>query len=121
MDKIKLLILEDNEIFQKSFLEFSKKYSFQIVGFSKTSNEFIKHIKDNKAQVAILDLIIPEENILELIQTVKKDYPNLPLIVCSSLREEHIVSKVLQAGGFDYIFKPFKEEDLSLAIKKAVA
>lgn len=121
MDKIKLLILEDNKIFQKSFLEFSKKYSFQIVGFSETSREFLKYIKDNKVQVAILDLVIPEENTLELIQTIKKDYPDLPLIVCSSLREDYIVSKVLQAGGFDYIFKPFKEEDLSLAIRKAVA
>ena len=121
LKKIKLLILEDNEVLQKSFLEFSEKYSFQLVGLSKTSKDFLQQIKEKKPQVLLLDLVIPEENTLELIQTIRDLHPKLPLIVCSSLREDHIVSKALKAGCFDYIFKPFKEEDLSEAIKKAVA
>ena len=118
-EKIKLLILEDSKILQKSFLEFSEKYSFQIVGLSKTSKDLLQQIKEKKPQVLLLDLIIPEEDTMKLIQTIKDLYPKLPLIVCSSLREDHVVSKVLKAGCFDYIFKPFKEDELSKAIKKA--
>lgn len=120
-EKIKLLVLEDNEIFQKNFLEFSEKYSFQILGFNKTAKDLLQQIKNEKPQVVILDLVIPEENILELIQTIKDSHPEIPLIACSSLKEDHIVSKVLKAGCFDYIFKPLKEDDLAEAIKKAVA
>lgn len=120
-EKIKLLVLEDNEIFQKNFLEFSKKYSFQVLGFNKTAKELLQQIKNEQPQVVILDLVIPEENILELIYTIKNSYPDIPLIACSSLKEDHIVSKVLKAGCFDYIFKPFKEDDLATAIKKAAA
>lgn len=120
-EKIKLIVLEDNEIFQKSFLEFSEKHSFQVLGFNKTAKDLLQQIKDKKPQVAVLDLVIPEEDTLELIQTIKDFHPELPLIACSSLREDHIVSKVLKAGCFDYIFKPFEEEDLAKAIRKAVA
>ena len=119
--KIKLLVLEDNEIFQKSFLELSEKHSFEILGLSKTAKDLLQQIKDKKPQVAILDLVIPEENVLDLIQTIKNLYPELPLIVCSSLREEHVVSKVLKAGCFDYIFKPFEENRLVESIQKAIA
>ena len=120
-EKIKVLVLEDNEIFQKNILEISNKYNFEIVGLSKTVKDLLQQIRDKQVQVVLLDLIIPEENVLDLIQTVKRLYPDLPLIVCSSLKEEHIVSKVLKAGCFDYIFKPFTEEHLVESIKKAVA
>ena len=119
--KIKLIVLEDNEIFRESFLDLSLKHSFQVIGFSKTSQDLLKQIKEKKPQVVILDLVIPEEDTLDLIQTVKGFYPELPLIACSSLREDHIVSKVLKAGCFDYIFKPFKEEELAQSIQNAVA
>lgn len=118
--EIKILILEDNEIFRKNFLELAKQHSFQVLGLSKTADELLKQIKEKDPEVVILDLVVPEENILELIQTIKGLYPDLPLIACSSLTEDHIVSKALKAGCFDYIFKPFKGEDLAQSIKSAV-
>lgn len=120
-ENIKLLVLEDNEIFQKSFLELSKRHSFEILGLSKTAKDLLQQIQDKKPQVVILDLVIPEEDVLTLIQTIKSLYPEIPLIVCSSLKEEHVVSKVLKAGCFDYIFKPFEEKQLAESIQKAVA
>ena len=119
--KIKVLFLEDNDIFQENFKELSKKYSFEVLGFSKTAVNFLQQIKEKKPEVLILDLVIPEENILELIENIKISYPEIPLIACSSLKEDHIVSKVLKAGCFDYIFKPFEERQFVEAIQKAVA
>lgn len=116
-----MLVLEDNEIFRKAFLELAKKHSFEVAGLSKSSQELLNQIRDHKPHVVVLDLVIPEEDILDLIQKIKNLYPDLPLIACSSLKEDHVVSKVLRAGCFDYIFKPFKEEDLVQSIKKAVA
>lgn len=80
----------------------------------------MQQIQNKKPQVVILDLVIPEEDVLNLIQTIKALHPKLPLIVCSSLREEHIVFKILKAGCFDYIFKPFEEKQLAESIQKAV-
>ena len=120
-DQIKLLVLEDNEIFRESFLALSKKYFFEVVGLCKNSQDLLQQIKEKNPQVILLDLIIPEEDVLELIEQIKSLYPHIPLIACSSLKEKHIVTKILKAGCFDYIFKPFKEEDLVQSIKNAVA
>lgn len=120
-DKIKLLLFEDNEIVRKTFLEFAKKHSFELLGVSKNSSEILQQIKDHNPQAVILDLVVPGEDTLNLIEQIKSIDSRLPLIVCSSLKEEHIISQVLKAGCFDYIFKPFKEEDLLQSIKKAIA
>ena len=121
MERIKLLIFEDNEAFQQVFTELSKKFSFEIVAFCKSSQELLEQIKSNQPQVILLDLVVPEEDTLSLIEQVKSLYPQIPLIACSSLTEEAIVSKVLKAGCYDYIFKPFKEKEFVSAIKSAVA
>lgn len=120
-EKIRLVVLEDNEIFKEAFLNFSQKRSFELAGFCANSKDLLNQIKEKKPQAVILDLVVPEEDTLELIQTIKRLYSDLPLIACSSLTEDHIVAKALKAGCFDYIFKPFKEEDLAQSIKRAVA
>ena len=121
MEKIKLLIFEDNDIFQKVFRGLSQKLDFEIVAFCKTSKELLEHIQLKKPQVVLVDLVVPEENALSLIEKIRSLYPHLPLIACSSLTEDTVVSKALKAGCYDYIFKPFKEEEFVESIKRAVA
>ena len=120
-EKIKLLVFEDSELFREAFLELSKKYSFEILGFSQSSKDLLRQIEEKNPQAVILDLVVPEEDTFELIQNIKNRDPKLSIIACSSLKEDHIVSKALKAGCFDYIFKPFEEEDLAQSIKNAVA
>ena len=121
METIKLLIFEDNEAFQKVFTELSKKLGFEIIAFCKSSKELLEQIKLNPPQVVLVDLVVPEEDTLSLIEQVRSLYPQVPLIACSSLTEESVVSKALKAGCYDYIFKPFKEKELVESIKSAVA
>ena len=118
---IKLLILEDNSSFRESFLALAKKHGLDVVGLSGDAKDLLAHIKEKNPDVLILDLVIPQQNALELITNIKAMHPKLPVIACSSLTEDYIVAKVLKAGCFDYIFKPFKEEDFVASVKKAVA
>ena len=121
MDTVKLLIFEDNEAFQKVFVEFSKKSGFEIAAFCKSSKELLEQIKLKQPQVILVDLVVPEEDTLSLIERVKSLHPHIPLIACSSLTEGDVVSKALKAGCYDYIFKPFKEKEFMESIKSAVA
>ena len=118
--KIKLLVIEDTEIIRKNFQHIAKEHQFEIVGETDELKDALKIIADKQPDVAILDLVLPEQDIMEFIQAIKKQSPNLPLIACSSLRDEHIMADVLQAGCFDYIVKPFEEKRLVESIQTAV-
>lgn len=116
---IKLLVIEDTELFRKSFQQIARNHHFEIVGETEEQKDALKIIAEKNPDVVILDLILPEQDILEFIQAIKKQSPSLPLIACSSLKEEHIMADVLQAGCFDYIVKPFEEKRLVESIQRA--
>ena len=119
--KIKLLVIEDTEIFRKNFQQIAREHQFEIVGETDGLKSALKIIAEKKPNVAILDLVLPEQDIMEFIKAIKKQSPTLPLIACSSLKEEHIMADVLQAGCFDYIVKPFEEKRLVESIQTAVS
>ena len=118
--KIKLLIVEDTELFRRNFQQIAKENHFEIVGEVDEREGALKIIVEKKPDVVLLDLVLPEQDIVGFIQVIKKQFPSLPLIACSSLREEHIMADVLQAGCFDYIVKPFAEKRLVESIQSAV-
>ena len=121
MNEIKIVLLEDHKPTRKALSFLAEKNMFKVVGETGKGSEAISLIKKTKPDVLILDLVLPEENTLELLSQVKKIFPELPVIVCSALQSEHIVTQVLEVGCFDYITKPFSEERFVQSIEKAVA
>ena len=121
MSAIKILIFEDNEAYQKIFAGLAKKLGFEITAFCKNSKELLDQMKLKPVQAVLVDLVVPEEDSLALIKKIRRLYPEIPVIVCSSLTEDAVVSKALKAGCYDYIFKPFKEKEFVKSIKNATA
>ena len=121
MKPIKILLVEDHKLTRKTFSFLAEKNQFQIIGEASEGAEALSLIRDQKPNVVILDLVLPKQNALELISQIKKEFSHLPIVACSSLREEHIVNQILEAGCFDYIFKPFTEQRFVQSMERAVA
>ena len=119
--KIKLFLIEDNSSWRKHLHLFAKKHQIDLVGEAWQTTDVLTKIKNLAPNVILLDMVIPQQDAFKLIETLKQEAPQIPLIAYSTLKEEHIVAQALQAGCFDYIVKPFEEERLLQSIEKAVA
>ena len=120
-NSIKILIVDDSHLFRESLATLMEKHRFTIIGKTDQVEEALNLIEEKQVDVICLDLVMPEQDTLKFISQVKKQHPKISIIVCSSLTEEHIVSKVLESGCFDYIFKPLDEERLIQSVEKAGA
>ncbi len=116
----KILAFDDSPLFRESLKRLADKGCFEIAGETDQAEELLQLIETASPQAILLDLAVPGQNAIELIGRIKKLAPDLPLIACSGLREEHVVSKALEAGCFDYIFKPFEEKRLAESVQRAV-
>lgn len=114
---MRVLIIDDNPLFCKSVKTLLEN-QFHVVGETGCLKTASTLIKQEKPKALILDLVIPGQDVLQFMKQTKQEYPHIGIIVCSSLKEEHIVSRVLEAGCFDYIFKPLKEQKLFLSLEK---
>ncbi|WP_367865612.1 response regulator transcription factor [Pedobacter sp. WC2423] len=65
----------------------------------------------------ILDIMLPGINGLDLCKQIKKNYPQLPIIMLTALSSTENIVTGLDNGADDYLVKPFKIAELSARIR----
>jgi len=71
-------------------------------------------------QVAILDIMMPGLDGLEVLTRLKGISPTLPVIILSAVGQTKTVVDAMKMGASDYLMKPFEEHELELAIGNAL-
>ena len=65
------------------------------------------------------DLRLPDGDGINFLKKVKEVYPDLPVVVMTSYAEVSTAVEAMKLGAFDYISKPFQQEDVLNVIKNA--
>ncbi|HSA82050.1 MAG TPA: response regulator, partial [Geminicoccaceae bacterium] len=78
-------------------------------------------IEDGTGDVAIIDVVLPDENTLDLLPRIKQRRPSLPIIVMSAQNTLLTAVRATERGAFDYLPKPFDLGDLVSLVKRALA
>lgn len=82
---------------------------------SRKVNDYL--ISDNYAMV-MLDLTMPHIKGEEILNYVRQNYPELPVIVVTGISDINTAVACMRKGAFDYILKPISEEKIIAAIKR---
>ncbi len=78
----------------------------------QSPKEFMSALEQETPDVLITDIRMPNMNGLELLDKIKTDYPQLPVIVMTAYSDLDSAVAAFHGGAFDYIAKPFDIEDL---------
>lgn len=73
---------------------------------------------DNKVDLVIADLIMPEMSGIELLTRAKSIDLGLDFIVMTAFASVETAIEALKKGAFDYVTKPFKIDEVKIAVKK---
>jgi PAS domain S-box-containing protein len=73
----------------------------------------------NEVQLVITDLNMPGISGMDVVEIVRKNYPEIPVIVITGYGTEETVLEALRKGAIDYLAKPFLLEILKLSLRKA--
>ncbi len=119
--KPKILIVDDEERAVrgiKKLLDIAGNYRVDIAFNGK---EALKKVEEDTFNVVITDYKMPEMNGLELLEKIKKDYPEVEVIVITAYDNEvGPAVEAMKIGAFDYITKPIQTTELKIQIKKAL-
>ena len=74
----------------------------------------------DRPDLIISDIVMPGVTGLELARAVRKEWPDLPVILISAEGSEAVVQQALRAGVSDYFIKPFDPDEMLQAIQRAL-
>lgn len=111
-----MLLVEDNLTIVKG-LEYSFKQENYNLIVATNLKQAAEVIEDNKIDLIILDIALPDGNGLDFYENKIKTL-NIPTVFLTAQDDEEIVVKGLNLGADDYITKPFSTKELFARINK---
>lgn len=117
-DYMKILIVEDNNIILDG-LKFSLERENFTVDVTTNIKDAQKEIISNIYSLAILDIMLPDGNGIELCKYIK-ERQDIPVIFLTAKDSEIDIIKGLNMGADDYIVKPFRIGELIARINNAL-
>jgi DNA-binding NarL/FixJ family response regulator len=118
----KIIIAEDHRLFRegiKALLE--RSVEFQIVGEAGDGLEAIRCARKNKADLMILDLSMPKLGGISAIREIKRQFPNIKILVLTIHQSDQYVLETFEAGADGYCLKDAGRNELGVAIDSVLA
>ena len=124
MNQLCKVLIVDDEILVRQGIKYVidwEREGFQLVGEASNGQEALELVHSLRPHIVITDIVMPVMDGEELTRMVKRDYPEIEVIVLSSFSEFHYVRSTFQSGVADYILKPKLEaEGLLQVLKKTM-
>ena len=119
---IRVLIVDDHPIVQEGFKQIlAETPDIKYVDVASSGNEAIKKIREGHYDVIVLDISLPDISGLDVLQLVKTEKPDIPVLVLSIYPEKIYGIQTLKAGASGYITKESAPQELITAIRTLVS
>jgi DNA-binding LytR/AlgR family response regulator len=119
MEKLKILILEDNPLTANALAAMVEDFGYEVVGIAASGQEALQLFETGHPDVAILDIRVEGDmNGIEVGKAIVQKRP-IPIIYLTAFSEEYYEdAKITHPAAF--FSKPYNERDLGIAIDLAI-
>lgn len=118
MKKIRVLIVDDHAVVRKGVqMIVSTEPLIQIVGEANNGQDAVRQVKDLQPDVILMDLVMPHKDGIEAIAEIKRNDPDVKIIVLTTFEDEEKIKAAMHAGVDGYLLKDADGEALLQAIQ----
>ncbi len=114
----KVLVVEDDYVIADGMSRHLRAAGFDPVWVGK-GRTALARLRYEQADVCVLDLMLPEIDGWEIIETARKEGIGTPIVVVSARGSEQDRVRTLELGADDYVVKPFSMEELVARVRAA--
>jgi DNA-binding NarL/FixJ family response regulator len=93
---------------------------FEVVAEARVGSQVLPLVSQTNPDLALLDLRMPEMDGLQCLDRIRKEHPNVKVVILSVSTDPEVVQTVLNHGASAYIVKSVNPIDLSSALRQAL-
>ena len=115
---IKILLVEDHELTRKGIAYSRKTFpDIEIIGDVDNGKKAVDFISSKKPDVILMDIAMPVMNGIDATKKINESYPDIKIIMLTSINEKQSVLSAFHSGANAYCMKDIKSEELINIIK----
>ncbi len=117
--KMKILVVDDDTIVIKSCRRILEAEGFEVAAVPG-ADDALERIKSDEFDLLLIDVKMPKHDGIFLMREIKKNWPNIPIIVMSGYPTPETVTDVLKLGATQFIPKPFRPDELMKVVHQTL-
>lgn len=114
-----ILVVDDDKIIVDSLCEFLTLEGFQAGGVESFKGA-VANLQKQSYPLVIMDINLPDGDGFELLDLVRRSYPQTVVIVITGYGTIESAVRAIKKGAYDYLTKPIVDDELRLAIERAL-
>ena len=114
-----ILVVDDSQPILTLMKEFLEQEGYQVTTTVSAKEALLVTAKE-KPDLVIMDIKLPDLDGLDALMEIKKRDPKLSVIIMTAYGTTQTAIEAIKRGAYDYLVKPFKNEELKALIKQAL-
>ncbi len=120
MEKIKILVVEDQVLQARDLVSALQNMNYEVVGEARDSRHSIRLLDELRPDLALIDIRLAQGNSgIDVAEWIKQEHP-IPFIFITASEEMAIFEKAKKTMPYGYLIKPYTREDLYRTIELAL-
>jgi DNA-binding NarL/FixJ family response regulator len=117
---IRVLIADDHPVVRKGLVHIlTDESDIQVTAEASNAGEVLSALsKGIPVDVAVLDVGMPGRSGIDLVPELRRDYPDLPILILSQYPAEQIAVRAIRSGASGYLNKESAPEQLVAAVRR---
>ncbi len=117
----RVLIVDDAPIIRLMIKDILQYNGYEVCGEGSNGREAVEKFKELKPDLVTMDIIMPEMDGIEALQAILGLDPGAKVVMVTAIDQRESLIKAIRIGATDYIVKPFENERVISAVKKALS
>ena len=123
-DTIRVLIGDDHRIVREGLKQIlAEAPDVQVVAEAQSGPEVLEQVRalggSEGLHLVMLDIAMPGLDGMDVLQTLKREYPSLPVLMLSTYPERQYAVRCIKLGACGYLNKSADPDDMLMAVRKA--
>jgi len=121
VEKIRVMVVDDHEMVRRGICSYlDTEDDLEVVGQANSGKTAIELAKTLRPDVILMDLIMEDGTGVEATESIKRELPDVQVIILTSFIDESLIFPALEAGALSYLLKTSKADEIVDAIRLAV-